>query len=51
MGTNDGKLQKKKENIKSKILNETKITFSKKQFRPTKNNYKKVLGLECNICV
>ena len=49
--TNDSKLQKfdSQENSKTKILNETNITFSEGQFGPTKNNYKKVLGLDWNI--
>ena len=34
------------ENSKTKVLNETDIIFSIEQFGPTKNNYKKVLGLE-----
>ena len=37
------------ENSETKILNETDITFSEEQFGPTKNNYKKVLGLEWDI--
>ena len=44
--TNDSKLQKF---FETKILNETEITFSEEQFGPTKNNYKKVLGLEWDI--
>ena len=36
-------------NSETKILNETDITFSEEQFGPTKNNYKKVLGLEWDI--
>ena len=50
--TNDSKLQKifdSQENSETKILNETDITFSGEQFGPTKNNYKKVLGLEWDI--
>ena len=49
--TNDSKLQKfdSQENSKTKILNESNITFSEGQFGPTKNNCKKVLGLECDI--
>ena len=34
------------ENSETKVLNETDIIFSIEQFGPTKNNYKKVLGLE-----
>ena len=44
--TNDSKLQKF---FETKILNETEITFSEEQFGPTKNNYKKVLGLEWDM--
>ena len=50
--TNDIKLQKffdSQENSETKILNETDITFSEEQFGPTKNNYKKVLGLEWDM--
>ena len=50
--TNDSKLQNffdSQENSKAKIFNETDITFSDEQFGPTKNNYKKVLGLEWDI--
>ena len=50
--TNDSKLQNfldSQENSEAKILNETDITFSKEQFGPTKNSYKKVLGLEWDI--
>ena len=50
--TNDSKLQKffdSQKNSKTKILNETNIAFSEGQFGPTKNNYKKVLGLEWDI--
>ena len=49
---NDSKLQKcfdSQENSETKILNETDITFSEKKFGPSKNNYKKVLGLEWDI--
>ena len=47
--TNDSKLQKffdSQENSETKVLNERGITFSEEQFEPTKNNHKKVLGLE-----
>ena len=44
--TNDSKLQKF---FETKILNETEITFSEEQLGPTKNNYKKVLGLEWDM--
>ena len=50
--TNDSKLQNffdSQDNSKTKILNETDIIFSEEQFGPTKNNYKKVLGLEWDI--
>ena len=50
--TNDSKLQNffdSQENSKTKILNKTNITFPEEQFGPTKNNYKKVLGLEWDI--
>ena len=50
--TNDSKLQNffdSQENSETKILYETDITFSVEQFEPTKNNYKKVLGLEWDI--
>ena len=48
--TNDSKLQKffdSQENSEIKVFNETDITFSEEQFRPTKN--RKVLGLEWDI--
>ena len=50
--TNNSKLQKifdSQENSKTKIFNETDITFSEERFGPTKNNYRKVLGLEWDI--
>ena len=49
--TNDSKLQKfdSQQNSKTKILNETNITFSEGQFGATKNNCKKVLRLEWDI--
>ena len=37
------------ENRETEILSETDITFSEEQSGPTKNNYKKVLGLEWDI--
>ena len=50
--TNDGKLQNffdSQVNSETKGLNEIDITFSDKQFGPTKNNYKKVLRLEWDL--
>ena len=50
--TNDNKLQTvfdSQENSETKILNGTDRAFSEEQFGPTKNNYKKVLGLEWDI--
>ena len=50
--TNDSKLENffdSQGNSETKVINETDITFSEEQFEPTKNNYKKVLGLEWNL--
>ena len=50
--TNDRKLQQlfdSQENSKTKLLKETDIIFSEEQFGQTKNNYKKVLGLQWDI--
>ena len=50
--TNDSKLQTffdSQENSETKILNGTDTAFSEEQFGPTKNNYRKVLGLKWDI--
>ena len=50
--TNASKLQKNfdsQENSETKVLNETGLTFSEEQSESTKNNYKKVLGLEWDL--